>query len=48
MLNQFSRTELLIVRITRKNIAANMKKLQTNCLIKRIGADKSRYWQIEE
>lgn len=37
-----------IVGITRKNIIANMKKLQTYGLIKRIGADKNGYWQVEE
>lgn len=37
-----------IVGIARKNIVANMKKLQTNGLIKRIGADKNGYWQVEE
>lgn len=37
-----------IVGITRKSIIANMKKLQTAGLIKRIGADKNGYWQIEE
>jgi len=37
-----------IVGITRKNIAINMKKLQENGLIKRIGADKNGYWQIVE
>lgn len=37
-----------IVGITRKNIVANMKKLQTNGLIKRVGADKNGYWQVEE
>ena len=35
-----------IVGIVRKNIIANMKKLQENGLIKRIGADKNGYWQI--
>lgn len=35
-----------IVGITRKNIIANMKKLQENGLIKRIGADKNGYWQV--
>ena len=34
-----------IVGITRKNIIANMKKLQENGLIKRIGADKNGHWQ---
>jgi len=37
-----------IVGITRKSIIANMKKLQTNGLIKRIGADKNGYWQVAE
>ena len=37
-----------IVGIARKNIVANMKKLQDNGLIKRVGADKNGYWQIEE
>lgn len=37
-----------IVGIARKNIIANMKKLQTNGLIKRIGADKNGYWMVEE
>ncbi len=35
-----------IVGITRKNIISNMKKLQENGLIKRIGADKNGYWQV--
>lgn len=37
-----------IVGIARKNIISNMKKLQGNGLIKRIGADKNGYWQVEE
>ncbi len=36
-----------IVGIARKNIIANMKKLQDGGLIKRIGADKNGYWQVE-
>ncbi len=36
-----------IVGIARKNIISNMKKLQENGLIKRIGADKNGYWQVE-
>lgn len=36
-----------IVGIAKKNITANMKKLQDNGLIKRIGADKNGYWQIQ-
>ena len=35
-----------IVGITRKSIIANMKQLQENGFIKRIGADKNGYWQI--
>lgn len=37
-----------IVGITRKNIIANMKKLQENGLIKRIGADKNGQWHVEQ
>ena len=37
-----------IVGIARKNIISNMKKLQENGLIKRIGADKNGHWQIEK
>ena len=37
-----------IIGITRKSIISNMKKLQTNGLIKHIGADKNGYWRIEE
>lgn len=37
-----------IVGITRKNIIANMKKLQENGIIKRIGAVKNGHWQINE
>ena len=37
-----------IVGIARKNIVTNMKKLQDNGLIKRVGADKNGHWQIEE
>ena len=36
-----------IVGIARKNIIANMKKLQENGLIKRIGADKNGYWELK-
>ena len=35
-----------IVGITKKSITANMKKLQNNGLIKRIGANKNGYWQV--
>lgn len=37
-----------IVGIARKSIISNMKKLQENGLVKRIGADKNGYWQVEE
>ena len=37
-----------IVGIARKNIIANMKKLQESGLIKRIGADKNGHWQARE
>lgn len=36
------------VGIARLNIIKNMKKLQKQNLIKRIGADKNGYWQVEE
>lgn len=35
-----------IVGITRKSIISNMKKLQDNGIIKRIGADKNGHWQV--
>ena len=37
-----------IIGIARKSIILNMKKLQEAGLIKRIGADKNGYWQVEE
>ena len=37
-----------IIGITKKSITANMKKLQDSSLIKRIGANKNGYWQVEE
>ena len=37
-----------IIGITKKSITANMKKLQDNGLIKRIGANKNGHWQINE
>ena len=37
-----------IIGITKKSITANMKKLQENGLIKRIGANKNGHWQINE
>ena len=36
------------VGIARLNIIKNMKKLQEQNLIKRIGADKNGYWLVEE
>ena len=36
------------VGIARLNIIKNMKKLQEQNLIKRIGADKNCYWQVAE
>lgn len=36
------------IGIARKSIISNMKKLQDVGLIKRIGADKNGYWQVEE
>ena len=36
------------IGIARKSIISNMKKLQENGLIKRIGADKNGYWQVED
>jgi predicted HTH transcriptional regulator len=36
------------VGISRKSIAANIKKLKTLGYISRIGADKNGYWQVEE
>lgn len=37
-----------IVGITRKSVISNMKKLQENGLINRIGADKNGYWKVVE
>lgn len=36
------------IGIARKSIISNMKKLQENGLLKRIGADKNGSWQVEE
>ena len=36
------------VGIARKNIISNMKKLQENGLLTRIGADKNGWWQVME
>lgn len=46
--NQFITQENLakIVGITRKSVQENMKKLQENHLIKRIGSDKNGFWQV--
>ena len=37
-----------ILGITKKSVTVNMKKLQENGLIKRIGANKNGYWQVNE
>lgn len=37
-----------IVGIARKNIVSNMKRLQENGLIKRVGADKNGHWEVCE
>ena len=34
------------LNLTRKTIVSNMKKLQTNGLIRRIGADKNGHWEV--
>ena len=36
-----------IIGLSRKSIIQNMKKLQENGLLKRIGADKNGHWEIE-
>ena len=42
-----TQTELTeIVGISERSIKANMKKLQQNCIIRRIGADKNGYWEV--
>lgn len=53
MLNEIKRNPYItqeqlaeIVGITRKSIITNMKKLQEQGLIKRIGADKNGYWSV--
>ena len=48
--NPYSTQEELseVVGIARLNIIKNMKKLQEQNLIKRIGADKNGYWQVAE
>ena len=45
--NPFATQEELaeIIGMARKNIIANMKKLQENGFIKRIGADKNGHWE---
>ena len=35
-----------IIGIDRRNIARNLKKLQENGIVKRIGPDKGGYWKI--
>ncbi len=46
--NPFATQEELakIVGITRKSINENMKKLQSQKIIERIGADKNGHWKI--
>ena len=48
--NPFSTQKELaeIVGITRKNINENMKKLQSQKIIERIGADKNGHWKISK
>lgn len=53
MLNEIKRNPYItqeqlaeIVGVTRKSIVTNMKKLQEQGLIKRIGADKNGYWNV--
>ena len=36
-----------IIGLSRKSIIQNMKKLQENGLLKRVGADKNGHWEIE-
>ena len=46
---QITQEELAnVIGLTRKSINSNMKKLQENGLLKRIGADKNGYWQVTE
>ena len=35
-----------IVGITEKSVKSNMKKLQQNNIIRRIGADKNGHWEL--
>lgn len=35
-----------IIGLSRKSIIQNMKKLQDNGLLKRVGADKNGHWEI--
>lgn len=37
-----------IIGLTRKSIVQNMKKLQENGLLKRVGADKNCHWEIQD
>lgn len=48
--NPFATQEELaeIIGITRKSINENMKKLQSQKIIERIGADKNGHWEIRE
>lgn len=37
-----------IIGLSRKSIVQNMKKLQENGLLKRVGADKNGHWEIQD
>lgn len=36
------------IGIAKKNIFNNMKKLQENGLLRRVGADKNGWWEVAE
>lgn len=36
------------IGITKKNIFNNMKRLQENGLLRRVGADKNGWWEVAE
>lgn len=36
------------IGIAKKNIFNNMKKLQENGLLRRVGADKNDWWEVAE
>lgn len=37
-----------IIGLSRKSIVQNMKKLQENGLLKRVGADKNGHWEYHQ